>query len=117
MVIPTLHLMIEYLELLKDWIIELGEKHDVDPLTLGGLYLVSKVSFLFFLGWVIKNLRSKKAMFVQLLLAAVSFSIPYMYIIIAGPYILLWVYLFIALMFIYGGFSIWRKVAPRPTVN
>ena len=107
--------MIEYLELIREWVIELGEKHDVDPLTLGGLYLVSKVSFLFFLGWALKNLRAKKTLLVQVLLAAVSFSIPYMYLIIAGRNIPVWVYVFIVLMFGYGGFSIWKKITANST--
>ena len=96
--------------MLKDWIIALGEKHEVDPLLLGSLYLVSKVSFVTFLGWVIRNLRLKKAFTVPLLLASVSFSIPYVYLIIAGRNIPVWVYVFIVLMFVYGGYSIWKKV-------
>jgi hypothetical protein len=106
--------MIESITFLKDWIVALGQKHEVDPLLLGSLYLVSKVCFITFLGWVIKNLRSKRTIMVPLLLASVSFSLPYLYLVIAGRNIPVWVYVFIVLMFVYGGFTIWKKIAIKP---
>jgi hypothetical protein len=106
--------MTEYLTLFKDWVIALGEKHEVDPLLLGSLYLISKLCFFFSLGWVLKNLKQKKAFLMPLLFAAVSFSLPYLYLIIAGRNISIWVYLFIGLMFTYGGFTIWKKITVRP---
>ena len=98
----------------KDWVITLGEKHGVDPLILGSLYLVSKACFFTCLGWVFKNLRAKKPVVFQLLLACAFFSIPYTYIIIAGRNIALWVYIFIISMFCCGIYSIWKKVTVKP---
>lgn len=110
--------MSEYITILKDWLIAVGEKHEVDPLLLGCLYLVSKVSFVTCMGFVIKNLRIKKAIAMPLLLASISFSIPYLYLIIAGRNIPVWVYVFIFFMFAYGGYTIWKKVTIRPdTIN
>jgi hypothetical protein len=109
--------MMEYITPLKEWIIGLGEKHEVDPLILGSLYLVSKLCFFSLLAWVIKNLRRKKPLLVPLLLASVSFTLPYMYLIIAGRNISVWVYIFIALMFIYGGYSIWKKINEKAALN
>jgi hypothetical protein len=106
--------MEEYLIQLQEWIISLGEEHEVDPLTLGCLYLVSKPCFVSCLVWVVKKARAKKPMTVPLLLAGISFSIPYMYLIIAGRNISVWVYVFIACMFIYGGYTIWKKVTAKP---
>ena len=109
-----MQLMTDYLTMFKDWVVSLGEKHQVNPLILGSLYLVSKLCFFSFLGWTIKNLRAKKPLLVPLLLASVSFSLPYLYLVIAGRNISVWVYIFIACMFIYGGFSIWKKVTTKP---
>jgi hypothetical protein len=106
--------MTDYLTMFKDWVIGLGEKHEVNPLLLGSLYLISKLCFFSFLGWVLKNLRAKKAILIPILFAAVSFSLPYLYLVIAGRNISIWVYIFIALMFIYGGFSIWKKITAKP---
>jgi hypothetical protein len=110
---PTLRAMAEYFTEFKDWVISLGEKHGVDPLLLGCLYLVSKISLVFFLGWTVKNLRAKKPFTLQLLFAGISFCTPYTYIIIAGRNLPIWVYLFIGLIFVYGGFTIWKKIAAK----
>jgi hypothetical protein len=106
--------MMDYITMFKDWVISLGEKHGVDPLILGSLYLVSKVCFFTCLGWVFKNLRAKKPVVFQLLLASAFFSIPYMYIMIAGRNISWWVYVFIISMFCYGIYSLWKKVTVKP---
>jgi prepilin signal peptidase PulO-like enzyme (type II secretory pathway) len=102
--------MTEYITLFKDWVIALGEKHEVDPLLIGSLYLVSKICFFSFLGWALKTFRAKKPILIPLLFASLSFSLPYLYLIIAGRNISVWVYVFIGLMFIYGAFSIWKKI-------
>ncbi|WP_184545895.1 hypothetical protein [Mucilaginibacter sp. FT3.2] len=107
--------MTEYIALIKDWIIDLGEKHEVDPLLIGCLYLISKVCFFTSLGWALKNFRAKKPILTPLLLASVSFSLPYLYIIIAGRNISVWIYLFIGFMFVYGAFSIWKKITAKIT--
>lgn len=108
--------MTDYLILFKDWVITLGEKHEVDPLLLGSLYLVSKLGFFSFLGWVLKNIRAKKPFMMPLLFACACFSLPYLYLVIAGRNISVWVYIGIALMFIYGGFSIWKKVTEKAVI-
>jgi len=106
--------MIEYLLELKDWLFSLGEEHGVNPLFLACLYLTSKLFFFSFLGWVLKNLRAKKPVTFPLLFACMSFSVPYVYIIIFGYNISIWVYLFIGCVFAYGAFSIWKKVTAKP---
>ncbi|MES2428048.1 MAG: hypothetical protein V4560_13795 [Bacteroidota bacterium] len=106
--------MMDYLIQFKEWVISLGEKHQVNPLILGSLYFASKLLFVSFLGWMIKNMRAKKPLLTIILLAGVSFSLPYMYLIIAGRNIPVWVHGFIAAMFIYGGFIIWKKVNTKP---
>ena len=106
--------MHEYLEMFKDWVITLGEKHGVNPLFLGSLYLVSKVCLFSFLGWVVKNIRAKKPFVLPLLLACISFCVPYTYIIIFGRNISIWVYLFIGLTFCYGIYTVWKVITAKP---
>lgn len=109
--------MSDYFTLFKDWVITLGDRHGVDPLILGSLYLVSKLFFFSCLGWVIKNLRAKKPFIFPLLFASMSFSVPYCYLVIAGRNISVWVYICIAMIFIYGAFSIWKKVTEKQTAS
>lgn len=105
--------MADFFSAIKDWVVDLGEHHGVDPLLIFCLYLVSKVSLVFFLGWAIKNLRQKKPAATLLLFAGISFCIPYTYLIVAGENIPVWVYVAIALIFFFGVYSIWRKVAVK----
>ncbi|MGY4538090.1 phosphate/sulfate permease [Mucilaginibacter sp. UYNi724] len=106
--------MADYLTLLKDWIVDLGDKHEVDPLLLGCIYVACKVSLFTCLGFLVRNIRAKKPITLLILLAGTFFSIPYIYIIIAGRNIPFWVYIFIGCMFCYGGFTIWKKVTEKP---
>lgn len=106
--------MTDYFNQFINWVTELGEKHEVDPLILGSLYLVSKLCFFSSLGWTLKRYRSKQPLLIPLLVASVSFSLPYLYLVIAGRNISVWVYVFIVLMFVYGGYSIWKKIKGKP---
>ena len=103
----------EYLTQFKDWVISLGEKHDVDPLILGSLYFISKVSCFTLLGFVLRNIRAKKPFLTLVLCAGVCFTIPYVYIMIVGRNIPFWVYILIGLIFTYGAYSIWKKVTEK----
>lgn len=106
--------MEEYLISIEDWINELGDKHGVNPLLLGCIYLASKVSLFTSLGFVVRNLRRKKPITLPILLAGIFFCIPYTYIIIAGRNIPFWVYLLIACIFTFGIYTIWKKVTEKP---
>lgn len=106
--------MEEYIIEFKNWIIELGDEHGVNPLTLGILYLCSKVSFVSFLGITAKKLRAKQEILMPLVFASLSFCVPYVYFIIAGRNISIWVYLFIGAVFSFGAFGIWKKVTGKP---
>ncbi|WP_121245121.1 hypothetical protein [Mucilaginibacter phyllosphaerae] len=111
-----LQVMMDYLTQFKEWVISLGEKHDVDPLTLGSLYFISKVSCFTLLGFVLKNIRAKKPFLTLVLLAGVCFTIPYVYIMIVGRNIPFWVYILIGLIFTYGAYSIWKKVTEKQEI-
>jgi drug/metabolite transporter (DMT)-like permease len=106
--------MTEYLNQFKDWLITLGEKHGVDPLFLGCLYFISKVSLFTWLGISVKRLRAKKPAITTLLFAGISFCIPYTYIMIAGRNLPFWVYILIAFIFSYGAYTIWKKATENP---
>jgi hypothetical protein len=112
-IIYTFKLMSDYLTLFKDWIVNLGEEHNVDPLVLGGLYLTSKVLLFSFLAWTIKCFRAKKPILAPLIAAATGFSLPYIYLVIAGRNLSIWVYVLIGAIFILGAFSIWKKITAK----
>lgn len=109
--------MEEYFNSFSDWLTALGDEYDVDPLTLGILYFISKPLFIGSLVWTAKRARRKASVLVPILVSAAAFSIPYVYIILVGRNIPKWVYVFIALMFIYGAYTIRKKLTEKKAIT
>ena len=94
----------------RDWFLGLGEVYGVNPVIFGSLYVGSIPFFTLSLGWVIRNIRQKKSITIPILLTGIFFISAYLYLIIAGRNIPLWVYLFIMAMVAFGVFSTFNKV-------
>ncbi|AMR32806.1 hypothetical protein A0256_15965 [Mucilaginibacter sp. PAMC 26640] len=105
--------MAEYFKSFIDWLGKLGEDHHVNPLIFGGIYLGAKSVFLVFLGIALKNLRAKKPIFVPLSIAGAGYSLPYLYLIIFGTDISIWLYVYIGGVLIYAAYSVWKKVKAK----
>lgn len=100
----------EWLLDLKDWFMGLGEQYSVNPIIFGSIYVGSIPFFFLSLGWVVKRVKQKKSIVVPVLLTGFFFVSAYLYLIIAGRNIPLWVYLFIGAMVVYGVYSTLKKV-------
>lgn len=99
-----------YFITIKNYLFHQAELHQVAPFLFGALYLLSKILFLIFLGWAIKNLRKKSSILFPLLFAALGYSLPYIYLIVAGKNIPVWVYIIISSIYITSGLSIRAKL-------
>ena len=100
----------EWWHTLKDWFLELGEKYHVNPFIFGGIYVGATPFFFASLYWTIRNLKNKKSIVIPALLTGFFFISAYLYLIIAGEDIQLWVYIFIGLMIVYGVYSTLGKI-------
>jgi hypothetical protein len=94
----------------RDWFLGLGEVYGVNPVIFGSLYVGSIPFFTLSLGWVIRNIRQKKSITIPILLTGIFFISAYLYLIIVGRNIPLWVYLFIIAMVAFGVYSTFSKV-------
>ena len=103
-------LEMEWWSVFKDWFIGLGEKYNVNPLIFGSIYVGAIPFFFASVAWLIKNIRNKKPVFVPVLTASSFFVSAYLYLIIAGKNIPIWVYIFIIMIMVYGIISTIRKV-------
>lgn len=95
---------------LKDWLLGLGETYGVNPIIFSSLYIGSIPFFMLSMGWVIRNIRQKKPLVIPLLFAGIFFISSYLYLIVAGKNIPLWVYLFIIAMVGFGVISTLKKM-------
>ncbi len=103
----------ELWETFKDWFLSLGEKYNVNPYIFGSIYIGAIPFFFLCLSWTIKNMRRKKPFVLPLLLTGFFFISAYLYLIIAGKNIPVWVYIFIALLVIYGVYSTVKKIKSK----
>ncbi len=107
----------EWWEIFKEWFFSLGEKYNVNPYIFGIIYLGAIPFFFFFLYRTIKNIRQKKSIVFPALLTGLFFISAYLYLIIAGKNIPLWVYIFIVVMVGYGIYSTLKKIKEKTRRN
>ena len=100
----------EWWEIFKEWFLSLGKKHNVNPYIFGGIYVGAIPFFFLSLFWVIKKIKSKKSVVLPVLLTSFFFVSAYLYLIIVGKNIPVWVYVFIGLMVGYGIYSTSNKI-------
>lgn len=103
----------EWWETFKEWFLSLGEKYNVNPFIFGGIYLGAIPFFFLSLAWSIKNIKNKKPLIIPVMLTGLFFISAYLYLIIAGKNIPIWVYIFIAAMVAYGTFSTIKKIKSK----
>jgi ABC-type Co2+ transport system permease subunit len=97
-------------EAFKEWFLSLGPKYGVNPIIFGVIYVGAIPFFTLSVAWLIRNLRQKKSVVLPVLAASFCFVSAYLYLIVAGKNIPLWVYGLLAAMIAYGIFSTVRKV-------
>ncbi len=100
----------EWWETIKHWFLSLGENYGVNPYIFGGIYVGAIPFFFICLSWTIKNIKQKKTFVLPLLLTGLFFISAYLYLIIAGKNIPVWVYIFIGIMILYGVYSTIKKI-------
>ena len=103
----------ELWESFKEWFLSLGEKYNVNPFIFGGIYLGAVPFFFLSMAWTIKNIRNKKPVILPVMLTGFFFISAYLYLIIAGKNIPVWVYIFISILVGYGVFSTIRKIKSK----
>lgn len=103
----------ELWETLKEWFLSLGDKYNVNPYIFGGIYVGAIPFFFLCLAWTIKNIRRKKSFVAPLLLTGFFFISAYLYLIIVGKNIPVWVYIFIGLLVLFGVYSTYKKISSK----
>ena len=103
----------EWWEAFKEWFLSLGEKYNVNPYIFGGIYLGAIPFFFLSLYWLIKNIKKKRSILLPVLLTGFFFISAYLYLIIEGKNIPVWVYVFIGLMMVYGIYSTIKKIKEK----
>jgi len=97
----------------ENWFANLGSKHNVNPAIFGGIYVGAIPFFTLCVGWIISNLRRRKSIVVPVLAASFFFISAYLYLLIVGRNIPVWVYAMMGAMIGFGLYSTLRKVRAK----
>jgi hypothetical protein len=97
-------------EALKEWFFGLGPKYGVNPIIFGSIYVGAIPFFTLSIARLIRNLRRRRSIVMPVLTASFCFVSAYLYLIVVGKNIPVWVYVFLAAMIIYGVVSSVIKV-------
>ncbi|MFN1833633.1 hypothetical protein AB2B38_000105 [Balneola sp. MJW-20] len=100
----------DYLNSIKEYLLGLSSTYGVDPFIFAGIYVGAIPFFLFSMGWIVKNYRQKKPLILPVLSTVFFFISSYLYLIVAGENVPLWVYGLVLVMVSTGAVSAWKKI-------
>lgn len=110
MIIIIKQFSMEFLDSAYVWFMSLGENYGVNPLIFGAIYVGAIPFFTISVGWLVRNYKKGKSVVLPVLAASFFFISAYLYLIIAGKNVPIWVYGLVVAMLIYGGWSTYRSI-------
>lgn len=105
--------MNEIFEVTKVWFLGLGKQYGVNPIIFGSIYVGAIPFFAASLAWLYSNYKREKSIVFPALSAVLFFISAYLYLIVVGKNVPWWVYIFVVLLVIYGGYSTGRKIKKK----
>lgn len=97
-------------ETFTEWFLSLGDQYGVNPIIFGSIYVGAIPFFTVSVARLVRNLRRKQSIVLPALSASFFFVSAYLYLLVVGHNIPLWVYGFIAVMIAYGIYSTVQKI-------
>lgn len=102
------------LQTILDWInttsVTLSEQYGVNPVIFGVLYFGTMPLFALSVAWWIRSFRRGKSTLLPASVTGVLFVAAYLYVLVAGRNLPVWVYFFMVAMLTLGGVSTWRQL-------
>ena len=93
------------IEAFRDWFLSLGTEYGVNPWIFGAIYVGAIPFFLASVGWVVKRARAGRSTVLPTMLAGFFFVSAYLYLAIAGRNIPPWVWIFLAVLIVWGAMA------------
>jgi hypothetical protein len=101
------------LEILHEWLVGLSENYNVNPYIFGGIYVGAIPFFTLSVAWIIKNKKKKKSLTLPVLSTGFFMSSAYLYLMIAGENVPVWVYVLIIGLLVYGIYTTFKKISTK----
>ncbi len=101
------------MEAIQEWFLGLGAEYGVNPIIFGAIYVGAIPFFTLSIAWLVRNRKKNRSLTMPILSASFFFISAYLYLIVVGRNIPLWVYAFILVMVIYGVVSTYKKIKTK----
>jgi hypothetical protein len=98
------------LDWIYDWFMSLGAQYGVNPIVFGAIYVGAIPFFTLSVAWIIRNVRRGKPLALPVLSAMFFLVSAYLYLIVVGRNIPVWVYVFIAAMVGYSLYTTFARI-------
>ena len=98
---------------LYSWFMSLGEPYGVNPVIFGSIYVGAIPIFWLAIVWLVQNVRNHRPVTAPVFLACGCAISSYVYLIVAGENVPLWVYGVIVAVIIYAIYSTLNKVKQK----
>ena len=95
---------------INDWFLSLGAQYGVNPYIFGAIYVGAIPFFIASIGWLVRRRAQKRSITVPALCAGACFVSAYVYLAVVGRNIPTWVWIFIAVLLVYGVWSTLRDI-------
>lgn len=96
-----------------NWFMSLGEPYGVNPIIFGSIYVSAIPIFWLAIVWLVRNIKQKRSVTGPVLLACGCAISAYVYLIIAGENVPMWVYGLIVAIIVYAIYSTLKKVKQK----
>jgi hypothetical protein len=99
--------------LAQNFFFSLGPRYGVNPWIFGVIYVGAIPLFWASVGWFVQSARRKQSLLLPALLSAFFFVSAYLYLIVVGRNVPLWVWLFLVAMVAVGAVGAVGKIRQR----
>ena len=93
-----------------EWLGSLGTEYGVDPVVYAILYVGAAPFFFGSLAWLIRRIRRREAVLIPAASAAFFFSLPTLYVLVAGRDLPAWVWLVLIGLGVIGAIPAFRRL-------
>src|SRR5690554_2182996 len=101
------------LELLNEWLMGLSENYNVNPYIFAGIYVGAIPFFTLSVAWLIRHKRQNRTITLPVLSTGLFFSSSYLYILVSGENVPVWVYALIISLLRFGAYSTFKKISTK----
>lgn len=97
-------------EFIHEWLMGLSENYSVNPYIFAGIYVGAIPFFTLSVAWIIRNKRQNRSITLPVISTGFFLSSAYLYLMIAGENVPVWVYVLIISLLGYGVYSTFKKI-------